>query len=115
MNYSGTFMSLLLGLILVPLMLDGLGGEAYGVWVAAAAVGSEVPARGDVLALEQSLGQQQVARQGVEDVLPGADVFRVAHGQRPPPRGGPHQVGNQAVLGPVAAADHISGARGGDR
>ncbi len=37
-NYSGTFMSLLLGLILVPVMLDGLGAEGYGVWVAAAAV-----------------------------------------------------------------------------
>jgi O-antigen/teichoic acid export membrane protein/SAM-dependent methyltransferase len=37
-NYSGTLASLLLGLVLVPVMLDGLGREAYGVWVAAAAV-----------------------------------------------------------------------------
>ncbi len=33
---------------------------------------------------------------------------------RPPPRRGPHGIRHNPISGPVAAADHVAGAGGGD-
>jgi O-antigen/teichoic acid export membrane protein/SAM-dependent methyltransferase len=37
-NYSGILVAGILGLVLVPILIKGLGEESYGLWIAAAAV-----------------------------------------------------------------------------
>ena len=63
----------------------------------------------------QPLGEQQVAGERFEHVLPRTHRLRVAHLHGFAGDGGAHRVRNEPVRGPVAAADHVAGARGGER
>ncbi len=71
----------------------------------------EIPCLGDAGITPQPLGQKQVAGERLEHVLPGshrvwvADFDRAARGKRA------YAVGHQAVLCPIAAADHVASAR----
>ena len=64
---------------------------------------------------EELFRQEQVAQQRLDDELPGANRIRVAQpewgfgGHRPP------RVGQQAIGGDVASADHVAGTRNGHR
>ncbi len=64
---------------------------------------AEVPGPRGLGALAQPLGEQQVAAERVEHVLPGAHRMGVSHQQRPVARlQRPQGVGQQPVLAPVA-------------
>ena len=71
---------------------------------------SEVPGFGKAgRALGQPLREQQVARERLEHVLPGPDRGGTPDHHRRAGGEGPHAVGHEAILGPVAAADHVAG------
>ena len=72
--------------------------------------GPEVPGARRAGSLPQRLGQQQVAGEGAEHVLPGTHGGRVAHAQRRALLDRAHGVGQQPVLTPVAPSDHVAGA-----
>ena len=78
------------------------------------AVGAEVERpRRRARVVEQALGQQQVAVQRLEHVLPRPQRLRVAKHDRLGPLDRANDVGDDAVDRPVAAADHV--ARAGRR
>ena len=52
--------------------------------------------------------------EGFEDVLPGADGVRVADEDGGAGEEAADEVGDEAVDGPVASADDVAGAGGGD-
>ncbi len=86
---------------------DGLGvvvggAEVEGGGVAGGAGGEEV------------LGELDVAEDGFEDVLPGADGVGAADADGLAGEEAADEVGDEAVGGPVAAADDVAGACGGD-
>ena len=93
-----------------PQPLDELGDRAR-----ARRVGPEVqrPAAPRPV-VQQALGEQEVAVQRVEHVLPGPDAsgWRSASGSDRSQRA--DDVGHDAVGRPVAAADHVARARGRD-
>ena len=75
-------------------------------------VGPEIPAAGEALrVLEQALREQQVARERLEHVLPWPGRARVADLDDVAARGAAHDVGNEPVFRPVAAADDVARAR----
>ena len=74
--------------------------------------GAEVPAPLVLGRLEQRLRELEVAAERIEHVLPGADRLGVAYRNDLTGERRSHDVGNQAVLSPVAPADHIAGAGG---
>src|SRR5579871_4504897 len=89
---------------------DALHGPGSGVgWT------KVETARMSLTLIQQAVGEQQVAPRSVEDVLPGADGFGVANQHWLAAFEAADQVGNQAVGGPVAAADDVSGACGRQR
>src|ERR1700723_2755380 len=53
----------------------------------------------------QGLGQDEVATERTENVLPGANRVGVADQRLLPLEGGAHHVGDEPVLTPVTAAD----------
>ena len=72
----------------------------------------EVPAALEArIARVQPFGQLEIARQQLQHVLPGADCRGVADDGRLARHHGPHHVRDQAVPGPVAAADDVAGPR----
>ena len=73
--------------------------------------GPKFQARAASCALAQRLREQQVAGERVQHVLPGAHGGRVAHVQRRAALDRAQRVRQQPVLAPVAAADHVAGAR----
>src|SRR5207302_5124892 len=77
-----------------------------------AVVGTEV----ERLAIERRLCEQtgpepQIAAQWLEYVLPWARRPGAAHADRLPARPGADAVGNDALRGPVPAADYVTGPR----
>ena len=68
----------------------------------------------DFVGGEELRGEGEVAAEGLEDVLPGAGGGGVAHGDGLAGLEGAHGIGDDAVFGPVAAADDIAGAGAGD-
>jgi hypothetical protein len=63
----------------------------------------------------QRLQEHQIPRQTVEHVLPGARRLRVAQHQRLTGQRRAHDIGDQPVLGEIAAADHVAAPHGGQR
>jgi len=86
---------------------DGLGVVVVGAEVVGGGVGGGVGG-------EQALGEGDVAVQGFEDVLPGADGEGSADGDGLAGEEAADEVGDEAVGGPVAAADDVAGAGGGE-
>src|SRR5580698_9140243 len=74
----------------------------------------EVERRGEsCLADKQPLSQQNVAVQRLEHMLPRAQRIRTTDAHRLAGLESTDQVGDETVLGPVAAADHVARARSG--
>src|ERR1035441_9829147 len=87
-------------------------GNGLGVCIGGAeVVGARV--RGGVRG-EQMLSERDVASEGFDDVLPGTDGKRAANADRLAGDEAADQVGNEAIGRPVAAADDVAGARGGE-
>ena len=63
---------------------------------------------------EEMFGEEDVAVEGLEDVLPGADGVGAADADGLAGEEAADEVGDEAVGGPVAAADDVAGAGGGD-
>ena len=59
-------------------------------------------------------GEGDVAVEGLEDVLPGADGVRAADADGLAGEEAADEVGDEAVERPVASADDVAGAGGGD-
>ena len=75
----------------------------------------EIIGAGQVRRRPKSLGENHVAAQRLQNVLPGPDGVRppdLRHFSRLP---GAQDIRDQAVARPVAPADHIAGARAGHR
>ena len=86
-------------------------GDGLGVVV----VGAEVVGSGEFrIVREQLLGEEEVAVERLEHVLPGADRVRVADADGLAGLEAADEVGDEAVGGPVAAADDVAGAGGGE-
>ncbi len=92
----------------------GYPGDGAGVIF----VGAEVVGSGEACGFggwgEEFFGEADVAVDGFEDVLPGANGLGAADadgfaGEEPA-----DEIGDEAVGGPVAAADDVTGAGGGD-
>ena len=78
-------------------------------------IGAEVPGAGEAAGvLDQALGQEEVAAERIQHMLPGADPARLPQHGRPAGLPGPDQIGHQTVGRHVAAADHVTRARRGD-
>src|SRR3990172_837797 len=78
--------------------------------------GTEVPRFAETRPfLAQPLRQYQVAGERFENMLPGANGVGVPDEDLLAPQEGSDAIGHEAVAGPVSSADHIAGARGGDR
>jgi hypothetical protein len=81
---------------------------------------SEVPALRVTVALavvarfEKALGKHEIRAQRIEHVLPGANGAWIADARRNATDKGRDQIGQQAVSRPIAAAERVAGARGGD-
>jgi hypothetical protein len=98
----------------VPQLGDPLDERLHRQLVAR--VGPEVPALGvRVRVGGHRLGEHEVARQRVQDVLPGPHGAGIAQLDRPALQRRGEHVGDQAVGAPVASADHVPGAAGRDR
>jgi hypothetical protein len=63
---------------------------------------------------EELLSEADVAVEGLEDVLPGADGVRAANADGLAGEEAADEVGDEAVGGPVAATDDVASAGGGD-
>ncbi len=63
---------------------------------------------------EEPRAEEEVAAQGFEHVLPGADRIGRTHAQPSLRLHGADRIGHQPVLRPVAAADHVAGAHRGE-
>ena len=87
--------------------LDGLGIVVGGAEVVGCGI-----ARG--VRREEMLGEGDVAGEGIEHMLPGADGVGAADVNRLIGEEAADEVGDEAVGGPVAAADDVAGARGGE-
>jgi hypothetical protein len=87
-------------------------GDGLGVVVG----GAEVVGGGEAGGVvgEQVLGEADVAVQGLEDVLPGADGVGAADADGLAGEEAADEVGDEAVERPVAAADDVAGAGGGE-
>ena len=72
---------------------------------------AEVPSGRVLGRVPQRLREHEVAAQRVEHVLPRADRVGVANARRLAGERRAHDVGHEPVLAPVAAADHVAGAR----
>src|SRR5256885_15004378 len=91
--------------------LDQLPDRKYIVLVR-----TEIPGAGKSCAFEkQLLRQGHVTTQAVQDELPGAHRLRVAQNGGPAFVEGIHHVGDELIVGPVSATDHIARTRAGDR
>ena len=76
--------------------------------------GSEVPRAGKLwTVLMKFFRERQISAQRFQDVLPGSGCHGIANLQRRRGFECAHDVGDQAISGPVAAADDIAGARCG--
>ncbi len=91
--------------------LLGNPGHGAGVGVGGAEV---VGGRKAWIMGEQLFGEQYVAVEGLEHMLPGADRVGMANGDRLAGEEAADQVGEKAVRGPVATTDDIARAGGGD-
>ena len=60
------------------------------------------------------LGERDVAVEGLDDVLPGSNGERAADADGLAGEEAADEVGNEAVGRPVAAADDVAGASGGE-
>jgi hypothetical protein len=67
-----------------------------------------------IVGREEVLGEEDVAVEGIEDVLPGADGVRAADADGRAGEEAADEVGDEAVGRPVAAADDVAGAGGGE-
>src|SRR6202043_2627496 len=76
--------------------------------------GAEVPSAGKVGGIPQCLSEHEIAGERVEHVLPRANGIGVADVDGLAGERGAHDVGDAPVGGPVAAADHVAGAGGGE-
>src|SRR5581483_11348644 len=75
-------------------------------------VGTEVPRTRECLAVVPgALRHHQIAAQRFKHVLPGPYRLRPANNDGLTGRNAAHDIGHETVLGPVATADHVSGAR----
>ncbi|SSC24188.1 Hypothetical protein KLENKIAIHU_2795, partial [Klenkia terrae] len=90
--------------------VDELGDRGVVLGVRAEVVGA---GEGVGVVLQQRRGQREVARQRLQHVLPGPHRVRAAQHQLAAAGPGPGQVGHQAVLGPVPAADDVARPAGG--
>ncbi len=87
--------------------LDGAGVVVGGAEVEGGGVAGGVSG-------EELFGERDVAVQGLEDVLPGADGVGAADGDGCAGEEAADEVGDEAIERPVAAADDVAGAGGGD-
>src|SRR5215475_10460489 len=62
--------------------------------------------------LPEMLDQNHVPMQWIQNVLPGADRVRISHLHWLPCKKGSHCVRHEAILCPVASADHVSSSSG---
>src|ERR1017187_8070126 len=86
-------------------------GHGLGVCVGGAEV---VSGREFGIAGKELFGEADVAVKGFDDVLPGTDGKRAANAYRLAGDETADQVGNEGIGRPVAAADDVAGARGGE-
>ncbi len=78
--------------------------------------GAEVERGLDLAAIarEQRSAELQISGERFQHVLPGTRRLRVTHAHRLAATERAHDVGHDAIRGPVAAADHVAGTRAGD-
>src|SRR5258708_18532202 len=75
----------------------------------------EIPLAGQPGFLPQPLAEHKIAVQRIEHVLPRPRRIGIADLRRATVERGAYQVGNQAILGPIASTDHIASPRRGER
>lgn len=81
-------------------------------WLGFLLVGTEIPALRVARSMFiEFLRKKQIASQRFEHMLPGTNSFWVTNRCFPMFERCPHQIGNQPVAGPIAAADHVARSR----